>query len=137
MLLLSYGGKFSWTVDLYHFTGSIFTDAHTHTHYVQCNQIYFTGLIFTVRLSSTKTAKIGPLENFPLYGITLNACVFSNPPTPTPLYSHLLSPTPDTVLRLCQYLHDSLLEDFPAETFLQRPAILKVRSLSKWISYPQ
>ena len=53
-------------VDLYHFAGLIFTDACTHAHYVLYNQTYFAGLIFAVRHSS---AKIGPHENFLLYGI--------------------------------------------------------------------
>ena len=43
-----------------------------------------------------------------------------------PLYSYLLSPSPDTVVRSCQFLCDVLLEDFPPEVFLQRPSILKV-----------
>ena len=47
-------------VDLYHFAGLIFADARTHACYVLYNQAYF-----AVRRSSTKTAKIGPLENFP------------------------------------------------------------------------
>ena len=32
-------------------------------------ELYFAGLIFMVCQSTAKTAKIGPLENFPLYGI--------------------------------------------------------------------
>ena len=43
-----------------------------------------------------------------------------------PLCSRLLSPAPDTVLRSCQFIHDVLLEDFPAEIFLQRSAVFKV-----------
>ena len=39
--------------------------------YCICNQAYFMGLIFAVRQSSAKITKIGPLENFPLYGIML------------------------------------------------------------------
>ena len=31
-------------------------------------ELYFAGLIFVVFQSTAKTAKIGPLENFPLYG---------------------------------------------------------------------
>ena len=31
-------------------------------------ELYFAGLIFVVCKSTAKTAKIGPLENFPLYG---------------------------------------------------------------------
>ena len=32
---------------------------------------YFVGLIFVVYQSTVKTAKTGPLENFPLYGTSL------------------------------------------------------------------
>ena len=52
-------------VDLYHFVGLNFTDVCTHAHCIQYNQAYFAVLI---RQSSVKTAKIRPLENFPLYG---------------------------------------------------------------------
>ena len=58
-----------WMVDLYHFAGLNFIDSCTHTHYALYNQAYFVDLIFTVRQSSTKNAKIGPLENFPPYSI--------------------------------------------------------------------
>ena len=51
------------------FAGLIFVDACSHAHYVLYSRAYFAGLICTVRRSSVKTAKIGPLENFPLYGI--------------------------------------------------------------------
>ena len=54
-------------VNLHHFAGLIFADMRTHVHYVQSS--FLTGLIFMVRRSSTKTVKIGPLENFPLYGM--------------------------------------------------------------------
>ena len=40
-------------------------DAHTYAHYVLYNQVYFAGLIFTVRRSSVTIVKIGPLEIFP------------------------------------------------------------------------
>ena len=56
------GAQFPRIVHLYHFTGLIFVDTHTHTHYVLYNQAYFVGLIFTVRRLSAKTVKIGPLE---------------------------------------------------------------------------
>ena len=64
------GVQFSWIVNLYYFTGLIFADASTHAHYVLYvhNRTFFTGSIFTVRQSSTKTVKIGPLKNFLLYG---------------------------------------------------------------------
>ena len=52
------------------FAGLSFVDAYTHAHYVPYNQAYFVGSIFTIRRSSTNTAKIGPLENFPLYSIS-------------------------------------------------------------------
>ena len=63
------GVQFSWMVNVYYFMGLIFVDGCTHAHYVLYNQAYFMGLIFTVCRLSVKTAKIGPLENFPLYGI--------------------------------------------------------------------
>ena len=68
---LPYRGKFSRMVNLKFtiFAGLIFSDVRTHSHYVPYNQTYFTGLIFVVRQSAAKTAKIGPLENFSLYGI--------------------------------------------------------------------
>ena len=54
---------------LYHFTGLIFVDAHDHAHHIILyNCAYFVGLMFMVSRSSVKTAKIGPLENFSLYG---------------------------------------------------------------------
>ena len=34
----------------------------------RARELYFAGLIFVVCQSTAKTAKIGPLENFPLYG---------------------------------------------------------------------
>ena len=46
-----------------------------------------------------------------------------------PLCSRLLNPSSDTVLRSCQFIHDVLLEDFPAEIFLQRSSIFKVNLL--------
>ena len=49
-------------VNLSHFAGLNFVDAHTHAHYVLYNRAYFTDLISMVRQSSTK---IGPLEKFP------------------------------------------------------------------------
>ena len=66
-------------VDLYHFTGLIFTDAHTHANYVLYNRAYFACLIFAVRRSSVKTLKIGPLENILLYGIPITdfMCVYA------------------------------------------------------------
>ena len=54
--------------DLQLFLGLNFTGMRTHTHYVLYSLAYFVGLTFTVRQSSVKTVKIGPLENFPLYG---------------------------------------------------------------------
>ena len=49
----------------------IFTDVRTHAHYVLDNRAYFTGLIFKVRQSSAKMAKVGPLEKFPTVYIAL------------------------------------------------------------------
>ena len=53
--------------DLVTFHGSIFTDAHNRAVTSMYKCAYFAGLIFTVQESTVKTAKIGPLENFPLY----------------------------------------------------------------------
>ena len=55
-------------VDLYYFVGSIFAEMFTYIHYILCNRVYFASIIFVVRQSSARTAKIGPIENFPLYG---------------------------------------------------------------------
>ena len=49
------------------FVGLIFADASTRAHYVLYIQAFFVDLIFAVRRSSTKTTRIGPLENLPLY----------------------------------------------------------------------
>ena len=57
------GVQFLWIIDIFNFTGLIFADALTHTHYIQCNGVYFVGLIFVVSQSSAKTAKLGSLEN--------------------------------------------------------------------------
>ena len=65
----SRGFQFSWVGDLYHFTALIFADVRDHAHYTLYNRSYFAGLIFAVSRSSVKTAKIGPLQNFPLYGM--------------------------------------------------------------------
>ena len=40
--------------------------------------------------------------------------------------SRLQSSSDDTLLRSCHFVHDVLFEDFPADIFLQRPAIVKV-----------
>jgi hypothetical protein len=50
------------------FRGLIFADASDHSHYTLYNRAYFTGLIFADSRLSAKTTKIGPHENFPLYG---------------------------------------------------------------------
>ena len=63
------GVQFSQMVDLHYFTGLIFADALIYTHCVLYIRAYFAGLIFVVRRLSVKTAKIGPHENFPLYGM--------------------------------------------------------------------
>jgi hypothetical protein len=46
------------------FRSSIFADAHDHAHYTLYSCAYFVGLVFTDSSLSTKTAKIGPLEDF-------------------------------------------------------------------------
>ena len=67
MLIINYciagnvrGVQFSRMVDLYRFAGLIFVEPHTYAHYVLYNRTYFTGLIFAVRQSSTKTVKLDP-----------------------------------------------------------------------------
>ena len=62
------------------FRGLIFADAHTHAHYTLYSRAYFVGLIFTDSCLSAKTTKIGPHENFPLYGMILciHTCVSSD-----------------------------------------------------------
>jgi hypothetical protein len=47
----------------------IFADVCNHAHYTPYNHTYFADLIFTDSRLSTKTAKIGPHENFPLYSL--------------------------------------------------------------------
>ena len=62
-----WGVHFSRIGDLLTFYGSNFTDAHNcaNTHIMQT--CLFVGLIFVVRESTMKSAKIGPLKNYPLY----------------------------------------------------------------------
>ena len=55
--------------DLVTFCGSISADVHDYAITSMYKCAYFAGLIFTVHESTMKTAKIGPLENFPLYRI--------------------------------------------------------------------
>ena len=62
------GVQFSRMASLQSFRGLIFADARHHAHYTLYNRTYFAGLIFADSRLSAKTAKIGPLENFPLYG---------------------------------------------------------------------
>jgi hypothetical protein len=47
----------------------VFADAHTHAHSTLYNHTYSAGLIFVDSSLSANTVKIGPHENFPLYGI--------------------------------------------------------------------
>ena len=65
------GVQFSRMANLQNFRGLIFADVRHHAHYTLYNRTYFTGLIFADSRLSAKTAKIGPLENFPLYGSLL------------------------------------------------------------------
>jgi hypothetical protein len=51
------------------FRGLIFADMGDYAHYTLYNHTYFAGLIFADSHLSTKTTKIRPHENFPLYGI--------------------------------------------------------------------
>ena len=54
--------QFSLKVNLYPYVGLIFTDACTQAYYVLYNRAYFTGLIFSVRHPSAKTAKLDPTK---------------------------------------------------------------------------
>ena len=67
------GVQFLRMASLQSFRGLIFADARHHAHYTLYNRTYFAGLIFADSRLSVKTTKIGPLENFPLYGILFNA----------------------------------------------------------------
>ena len=71
------GVHFSWIGDLITFHGSIFADAHNCAITAMYKRAYFVDLIFAVHISTMKTTKIGPLENFPLYSsyLYLSACV--------------------------------------------------------------
>ena len=60
------GVQFLRKASLQSFRGLIFADARTHAHYTLYNRAYFAGLIFA---DSSLSAKIGPHENFLLYGI--------------------------------------------------------------------
>ena len=53
--------------DLVTFCGLIFADVQDRAIY---KHAYFAGLIFALHESTMKTTKIGPLENFLLYGIS-------------------------------------------------------------------
>ncbi len=73
VIIIPYSRKFSWgpisrMASLQSVGGLIFADASDHAHYTLYNHNYFTGLIFADSRLSTKIAKIGPHENFPLYG---------------------------------------------------------------------
>ena len=61
------GVQFSRMASLQSFRGLIFADVRHHAHYTLYNRTYFAGLIFADSRLSAKTAKIGSLENFPLY----------------------------------------------------------------------
>ena len=64
------GVQFSRMVDLYNLWVNFRECEHSHP-LCTVQSSFFAGLIFVVRRSSMKTAKIGPLENFPLYGTVL------------------------------------------------------------------
>ena len=59
--------QFSLMGDLVTFHGSIFTDMYGYANTSMYKRAYFMGLFFAVHESTMKTAKIGPLTNFPLY----------------------------------------------------------------------
>ena len=75
-----HGVQFSRIASLQSFRGLIFADACHHAHYTLYNRTYFAGLIFVDSRLSAKNAKIGPLENFPLYGKTASclSCVWGS-----------------------------------------------------------
>ena len=62
-------GSISRIDDLLKFRDSNFTDARYCIIVYIHKRAYFVGLIFAVCESTVKTAKIGPLKNFPLYGV--------------------------------------------------------------------
>jgi hypothetical protein len=62
------GVQFSQMASLQNF---LFTDACNHTLY---SRAYFMSLIFADSRLSAKTVKIGPHENFPLYGSYMYVC---------------------------------------------------------------
>ena len=83
-------------------------------------------LIKTKKSSNTFAASCFRFSTFPWVALT-------------PTDKHVLSST-DTSLRsrdaalvvsACEFLSDVVFEDFPAEVFLQRPSIVKVRNLIK------
>lgn len=45
----------------------------------------------------------------------------------SPHCSRLDDPSPEALLRCCEFLQDVLFQDFPPELFLQRPALINVR----------
>ena len=60
-----YSRKFSWMGDLVTFRA--FTDVHDCAVTSVYKRAYFADLIFVLHELTMKTAKIRPLENFPLY----------------------------------------------------------------------
>ncbi len=62
------GVQFSQMASLQSFRNLIFADAGDHAHYTLYKHTYFVGQIFVGSRLSMKTEKIGPHENFPLYG---------------------------------------------------------------------
>ena len=57
--------QFLRIVHLYHFTGLIFTDAHTHSHYAFYNQTYFAGPLNFVVGQSSENCKSWIPQKFP------------------------------------------------------------------------
>jgi hypothetical protein len=58
--------QFLRMASLQSFRGLNFADVYDLAHYTLYNRAYFVGLIFA---DSRLSAKIGPHENFPLYGV--------------------------------------------------------------------
>ena len=57
---------------------------------------------------------------------SLHMCRHTHTHTHTHMHSRLQSCTDDSLIRSCEFIQDVLFQDFPAEVFLQRPALLKV-----------
>jgi hypothetical protein len=84
-----HGVQFSRMANLQSFRGLIFTDTCDHAHCTLYNRTYSAGLIFADSRPSAKSVKIGPHENFPLYGMLLPGKVVYTEFNQMSLFSHL------------------------------------------------